>query len=277
MRLLAVMAVTAGCTAATQGWAAPQAGAAEPVAFALNSAAYAADARAGDDAFAPLMNQLSYVQGQGPSVWTQGVAPLGAGRGRSVDSLRVSVGGVLQAPGGAPLNLRRAEFQARDYEVSLIRDWPAALSYDDGRVQVDVTPHAGLGMTNIGGLAEAGAVVRLGPSRDQRAKQELQKLGIGDGAAFGDRGRWYLFAAASGRAVGLNMLRDDNGWSRAGWSTDASSALVGDAQVGVGWRRGAWQTSVGYVHREVKGAHMIWGQQTQQDSLAAFTLSFKPH
>ncbi|OYW84618.1 MAG: hypothetical protein B7Z22_10280, partial [Hyphomonas sp. 32-62-5] len=25
--------------------------------------------------------------------------------------------------------------------------------------------------------------------------------------AFGDRGRWYIFAAASGRAVGLNMLR----------------------------------------------------------------------
>ncbi|HEY3696312.1 lipid A-modifier LpxR family protein [Phenylobacterium sp.] len=279
MRLLAAMAVAAGCAAAAQASAATRPVGSDPIpVITLKIAAFAADAKAGDDSLAPLMNRLSYVSGQGPTVWTQGMVPLDAGRGRAVDSIRVSVGGVLQAPGGAALNLRRAQFEARDYEVSLIRDWPAALKFDAGAVAVDVTPHAGLGLTNIGGLAEAGATVRLSAaSRAQRAARELARLGVGDGAAFGDRGRWYLFIAASGRAVGLNVLRDDNGWNRAGWTTDASSALVGDAQVGVGWRRGSWQTSVGYVHREVKGAHMIWGQQTKEDSLAAFTLSFKPH
>ena len=113
-------------------------------------------------------------------------------------------------------------------------------------------------MTNYGGSAEAGATLRV--SRDEQAAAErLKDMGVGDGADFGERGRWYLFAAASGRAVGLNMLHSDSGWDRAGWTTDPTSALIGDAQVGVGWRKGAMQTSFGYIHREVKGQHMICG------------------
>jgi hypothetical protein len=222
----------------------------------------------------PLLNRLSYETADGPYAWTSGSTPLSSRHPSG--ALRVSVGGVMAQPNPA-LNLKR-EFQARDVEVALVRDWPAAVRYDDGVVEFDVTPHAGLGFTNFGGTAEAGATVRLSRSRDERARAELARLGVGDGpAAFGERGRWYLFAAASGRAVGLNMLRDDSGWRRAGWTTDPSSTLISDAQLGVGYRRGAWQTSVGYVHREVKGDHMVFGQQTKEDSLAAFTLSFKPH
>jgi hypothetical protein len=101
-------------------------------------------------------------------------------------------------------------------------------------------------------------------------------MGVRDGASFGDEGRWYLFAAASGRAVGLNMLRGDSGWDGAGWSTDPAASLIADAHLGVGWRRGDMQTSLGLVHREVKGEHMIWGQETKADSLVAFTFSIKP-
>jgi hypothetical protein len=260
MRLLAVMAVAAGCAAT-----------AAPALAAPRAPSY------GDD-FAPLLDRMSYATDEGPAAWAQGLVPLSDGRGRPVTSLRVSVGGVMKSPTARALNLQRGEFQARDYEVSLVRDWPAALKFDAGPVAVDVTPHAGVGLTNVGGLAEAGATVRLGAlSRDQRAARELARLGVSDGAHFGDRGRFYLFAAASGRAVGLNMLRDEGQWNRAGWTTDANSALVGDAQVGVGWRKGSWQSSVGYVHREVKGAYMIFGQKTKEDSMAAFTLSFKPH
>ena len=105
----------------------------------------------------------------------------------------------------------------------------------------------------------------------------LNDLGVRDGAAYGDQGRWYLFAAASGRAVGLNILRNERaGWDRDGWSTDTSSALIGDAHVGVAWRKGAMQTSLGYIHREVKGEHMIYGQQTKDDSVVAFSFSIKP-
>jgi len=232
--------------------------------------------RATAEDFSPLLDRLSYETSAGPYAWTSRTTPLNPSRDAGSKALRISVGGVMSAP-GRTLNLKR-EFQARDYEVTLVRDWPSAVRYDDGVVELDVTPHAGLGFTNLGGLAEAGATLRLSRSREERARQELARLGVGDGpAAFGDRGRWYLFAAASGRAVGLNMLRDDSGWRRAGWTTDPSSTMISDAQIGVGFRRGAWQTSVGYVHREVKGDHMVFGQQTKEDSLAAFTLSFKPH
>ena len=92
-------------------------------------------------------------------------------------------------------------------------------------------------------------------------------------ATFGDTGRWYLFAAASGRAVGMNMLHGETGWNGAGWTTDPSSTLIGDAQLGVGWRKGAVQTSVGYIHREVKGQHMIWGVDTREDPWSPSVIS----
>ena len=111
--------------------------------------------------------------------------------------------------------------------------------------------------------------------RDSAAAQRLKALGIRDGAALGDRGRWYLFAAASGRAVGLNMLHDGSGWDRS-WTTDQTSTLIGDAQLGVGWRKGAMQTSLGYIHRQVKGAHMLYGVDAHDDSMVAFSLSIKP-
>jgi hypothetical protein len=241
-----------------------------------SAAALGATPSCAREGLSPLLDRLSYETSDGPYAWRQGSASLKARR--KGPALRISVGGVMAAPGAASPSSRR-EFQARDYEVALVRDWPDAVRIDDGFVEVDVTPHAGLGFTNHGGLAEAGAVVRVSRSRhrDEIARRELARFGVADGAAMGDKGRWYLFVAASGRAVGLNMLRDEEGWRRAGWTTDPSSALISDAQVGVGWRKGAWQTSVGYVHREVKGDYMVFGQKTKEDSLAAFTLSFKPN
>ncbi|OYX91864.1 MAG: hypothetical protein B7Y78_11355, partial [Caulobacter sp. 35-67-4] len=104
-------------------------------------------------------------------------------------------------------------------------------------------------------------------------------LGLRDGdEAFGQRGRWYVFAAASGRAVGLNMLRSQNGdWSRAGMSSDVNSKLIGDAQAGVAWRKGPMQASVGYIHREMKAKDVIMGMATQKDSMVALSFSLKPN
>jgi hypothetical protein len=85
-----------------------------------------------------------------------------------------------------------------------------------------------------------------------------------------------MFAAASGKAVGLNLRNHLNSWDGAGWSMDPSSTLVSDAQLGVGWRKGPMQTSLGYLYREVKGEHMLWGQETRDDSVVAFSLSIKP-
>lgn len=230
------------------------------------------------DPISSLIEREAYAPGEGPVRWETGEARLSASPDGPVDSLRVSVGGALVTPGGLPLNLSRAQYETRAYEVAVTRDWPAALSFEGKAFGVDLTPHAGVGVTNIGGSAEAGATLQLSKrqSLSENASERLKALGLRDGARFGDRGRWYLFAAASGRAVGLNMLHNEGGWDRAGWSQDTASTLVGDAQVGVGFRKGPMQTSLGYIHREVKGAHMIWGQDTRDDSMVAFSLSIKP-
>jgi hypothetical protein len=179
----------------------------------------------------------------------------------------------LPRPGDLPFSPRAAN-DPRAADTAVIRNWPKALSFDGGDMAFDVSPHAGIGHGQGGDSAEAGA--RLEVSRADAASARLNAMGVQDGAAFGGRGRWYLFAAASGRAVGLNMLHGDGGWDRAGWSTDATSKLVGDTQVGVGWRKGSVQTSVGFVHRKVKGDHVMYGVDPHDDDMVAFSLSVKP-
>ena len=162
-------------------------------------------------------------------------------------------------------------------DVLATRDLPLAINLNGERFALSLTPHAGLGMSNFGNSAEAGAVLTFGPKGpDQSLTARLDRMGVHDGADFGERGRWYVFAAASGRAVGLNVLKGPaNSWDQS-WSQDPSSALIGDAQLGLGWRKGAMQTSLGYIHREIKGDHMVWGQQARDDSMVAFSLSVKP-
>lgn len=227
-----------------------------------------------DDLIANLLDREAYGPA-GPVRWDNSKVTL-TDNGVAVDSLRLSVGGTLRTPGGLPINVDRAEFQAQAYEIAVTRDWPDAVSFATDHYDVSVTPHAGLGMSNAGGSAEAGAMLTLGQRASDGLKSRLGAMGVRDGATFGNEGRWYLFAAASGRAVGLNMQRNNGDWNGAGWSTDPSSALIGDAQLGVGWRKGAMQTSFGYIHREVKGQHMVWGQETKDDSMVAFSLSIKP-
>jgi hypothetical protein len=287
MRRLVYLAIVLGSAAA--GSAGAQSLVGKPLLTKINPAAadQSAAAMLADAAFAPrsphagaadpiarLGAPEAYEPGKGLVRWNSGAVQLASHEGGAVDSLRISVGGALRTPGGAPINLDRAQFQADAYEISLVRDWPKALSFEGGAFDIDLSPHAGVGVTNYGGSAEAGAQVRI--SRDERAARKLKEMGLSDGAAFRDIGRWYLYAAVSGRAVGLNMLHTDVGWNRAGWTTDATSALMGDVQLGVGWRKGILQSSFGLIHREVKGQHMIWAQQTRDDSLVAFSLSIKP-
>ncbi len=303
MRPLAILATVLTCAAATAAGAQtfayaamtgqtftgqpplstqiqPAAGKSDEVATLalLNSAAFApATASTAVDPISRLIERETYAPGQGLVRWSSGETQLSPpAAGGPVDSLRVSVGGAFRSPGGAPLNLSRAQYEANAYEVALTRDWPAALAYDGKSFGVDITPHAGVGMTSFGGSAEAGATLRL-MNRDAAAAERLRALGVRDGSTFGERGRWYLFAAASGRAVGLNMLHGETGWDRAGWTTDATSALIGDTQLGVGWRKGSMQTSFGYIHREVKGQNLLWGLDSKPDSMVAFSFSIRPH
>lgn len=167
--------------------------------------------------------------------------------------------------------------QSPIHESSLIGRWPSAISFGAGGLDFDLSPHVRVGADSYGGRsAEAGATLDLSRHLSDIAGDRLRAMGVTDGRSFGDQGRFYLFAAASGRAVGLNMLESPQGWNRAGWSTDPASRLVGDTQVGLGWRKGAVQTSVGYVHRKVKGDHVMYGVDPHADSMVAFTFAFKP-
>lgn len=248
----------------------------------LMSAAFSGEARAVEpDPIGALLDRQTARKGVGATGWTSNQVVLGRSHGRGVNNLRVSVGGALKGLDGrslalAPVAVDQTDLDAQSYEIALTRDWPGAVSVSNGRYALDVTPHAGVGMTSLGGSAEAGATVTLGQSGEDRVRSGLSAMGVRDGADFGDTGRWFIYAAASGRAVGLNMLKDQaTGWDRA-WSQDSASTLISDAQLGVAWRKGAMQTSLGYVHREVKGEHMLMGQEAKDDSLVAFSLSIKP-
>ncbi len=276
MRPLAGLAIALGCTAATGAAAQSLSGGTEGPSYAPSARAsdYAPKTRSDD--FSNLIEREQFTAGGDPVRWRTDTVTLGESKKGAVDSVRVSVGGAMRSPTGLPATVdNRAQFDANAYEVAVVRDW-APVRFDGGRYDVALTPRTGVGMSNAGGQAEAGATLTVGQKRDDIARDKLSDIGIGDGRAYGNQGRWYLFAAASGRAVGLNVLHTDSGWNREGWTTDASTALIGDAHVGVGYRKGPMQTSFGYIHREVKGEHMIFGERTHEDSVVAFSLTIKP-
>ncbi|HEX5776215.1 MAG TPA: hypothetical protein VFX95_05990 [Caulobacteraceae bacterium] len=188
--------------------------------------------------------------------------------------LKISLGGNMRDERGLPALLPsdRDSFEAKGFDVQVTRDWPA-LRLKAGERDIEVTPHTGFALSEAGPGAQAGATISL----QDKVEDRLGRLGVRDGRSFGDKGRWYLFAATSGRSVGLNVLRGADGeMRREGWSTDATSALVSDAQVGVGWRKGAVQTSLGYMHREIKPKHGLMGMENKDDDLIAVSFSFKP-
>lgn len=272
--LASVFGFGASGAAAAPRAAAPSADILARAAFA--SSASASSASADDPApVGRLLDRETYASGGGVVRWDTTEALLSPRRvSGPVDSVRLRVGSVAGEAGGL-LIPGRAEFAPRDYEVTMVRRWPGALRFEAGKLDVDLSPHAGVGVTSRGGSsAEAGATI----SFSQRAADRLKALGVRDGAAFGDQGRWYIFASASGRAVGFNMLHREDGWNRAGWSTDPMSRLVGDTQVGVGWRKGPLQTSLGLVHREVKTSHLPYGiDPNSSDTMVGLSFSVRPH
>ncbi|WP_454761683.1 lipid A-modifier LpxR family protein [Caulobacter segnis] len=242
--------------------------------FALSpAAAIAGDAR--------ILDADRFYDGMGPVTWRSNAFTRQAAAGGPIDSVRVSMAGVARTAGVAPLTLVRPDsdaYDVQDVDVTVTRGWPAAVTLKGRRFALDVTPHAGLGFGAAGGSAEAGATVRLGKKKNMGDRVN-DALGVREGnEAFGDRGRWYIFAAASGRAVGFNMLRGQNGdWSRAGLTQDTTSRLIGDSQAGVAWRRGPMQASLGYIHREIRAKEGIMGLATQKDDVVALSFSLKPH
>jgi len=190
------------------------------------------------------------------------------------DRVRLTTRGLLRRADGSPLPVTvrdRGILDAETYDVSFTRGWPLARAYTASGLEVSLTPHAGIGVGDEGGSAEAGATLRIGDDLDRLAPDGHQR--------FGDRARWYLYAAGSGRAVGYNFARTRDGdFARSGMSQDKGSFL-GDASLGVAYRRGPLLGSFGVVYREIKAEGLRGGEGFDRDvseGLVAFQLSIRP-
>lgn len=192
----------------------------------------------------------------------------------AVERLRLSRGGGWLRADGAPAPLIPSDpayLDADHYDVTYARGWPARGFDTASGLELELTPHAGVGLGSDGGSAEAGATLRIGSGLSRLAPE-------GQDVFDDDQVRWYVFAAGSRRAVGYNFARTRDGdFVRSGMSHD-SGAFIGDAQVGIAWRRGDVQTSFGYVYRKHKVRELVGRdfERERSEGLVAFQLSIRP-
>ncbi len=190
------------------------------------------------------------------------------------DRFSLNTRGAVRRADGSPLPvtpLDRATLDVDDYDLRYTRGWPVARGYTASGLEVSLTPYAGIGVGSRGGSAEAGATLRIGGDLGKTIKDGTE--------AFGQRARWYLYAAGSGTAVGYNFARNRDGdYARSGVSRDSGSFL-GDASIGVALRKGDMQGSFGVVYRELEAEGLRGGEGFDRDvaeGLVAFQLSIKP-
>jgi len=190
------------------------------------------------------------------------------------DRVRLRTEGRVRRADGSPLPpgpLDPAAYDAEHYDLTWTRGWTETLGQTESGLDVTLTPHLGVGVGTRGQVTEAGATLRIG--------RDLDRLVPEGEDAFGERARWYVYAAGSGRAVGYNWARDrDGGYNRSGVSHD-SGAFLGDASLGVALRRGPVHSSIGLVYREIEAEGLRAGNGVDTDvseGLIAFQLSIKP-
>lgn len=190
------------------------------------------------------------------------------------DRLRLRTEGSLRRADGAPVPpgpQDRAGWDTEHYDVSYVRGWTETLGQTGSGLDVTLTPHVGVGVGSRGNSTEAGATLKIGRNLDRLVPEGSE--------AFGERPRWYVYAAGSGRAVGYNFARTRDGdYARSGVSHDSGNFL-GDASIGVAMRRGAVQGSLGLVYREIETEGLRAGNGVDTDvseGVIAFQLSIKP-
>ncbi len=152
---------------------------------------------------------------------------------------------------------RQAQAVVRDYEP---RVQFASDRGDNGSMRNEISS----------GLNRPARARRAPPGRGNDSLASFRNL-LQPGRDVDRRGRWILFASDEQQAVGVNLLRSRAGEARRmSWTADRV-ANVGDAQVGVGWRRGAFQAALSLVDREIS----IYGK-SRDERFVAFTISIKP-
>jgi len=167
---------------------------------------------------------------------------------------RPTLAEVLPGPDG-----RAPVFQGRrNFALGVVRDWPEAVAVGAGRVKLDLTPHAGFGVSSSGAqAAEAGAQVNL----RRRALQLPGLPGLGEDSPF------YLYAGASRRALGLGMLRSEGGPAK------LEDGFVKTQRLGVGFEHGFLHAAFGYTHENTRLKSPGYGPLT--DNRVGLTLSIR--
>lgn len=233
---------------------------------ARNADAVAYEAADGWAGYGPDRDQTSQWAASNRDVWFESA--------RFEDRLRLRTEGPLRRLDGSPLPpgpLDAATLATEHYDLTYTRGWTETLGQTASGLDVTLTPHLGLGIGSRGGTTEAGATLRIG--------RDLNRLVPDGGHAFGERPRWYLYAAGSGRAVGYNFARNRDGdYARSGVSQDSGNFL-GDASLGLAMRRGPVHSSVSVVYREIETEGLRAGSGIDTDvseGLIAFQLSIKP-
>lgn len=200
-----------------------------------------------------------YQPGQGLVRWTTGEVASFSRPGVSyLDSVRVSSAAYDPTP-GATLLRPGAEGDAgrpQAFDVTFLRKWPSAVRLDAGRLNLDITPHAGLGVSSGGGqTAEAGALVRM-----------MKAMGV----AGQNAPRWYVYAGYRTRAMGLNLLRSDETIRRDHLADDGMARQI---QAGFGARRGMFHALLGYTRETVTMRSL--GEQTRSDNRVGLNLTIR--
>ncbi len=199
----------------------------------------------------------------GTVAWTSNETWIQNGSG-SVDRVRMTQGSAMVQAPGAPVWMNPAVGDQL-FDVSYTRGWPRALSMRSGGYGVDVTPHAGVGVSSAGESAEAGAEVRFGGAN------ALDQIGV-----HGHPGQVYFYAQGSGRAVGYNLNHGVSGFHTANMFLQPQPGFVGDAEAGVAWRRGDLQASFGYAQRALQLDTMRDANVNTREQMVAFKISLTP-
>lgn len=156
------------------------------------------------------------------------------------------------------------------YDIDYTYTGPGLLRVNSGRYGFDLRPQWGFGVSSFNGSStHAGAVVRFG--RDL-TDDMLDAFGVSHAKDLRNSSRWFLYAGASGRSLGWNVLPGTDG--RRDLTYDESRSYVGTAQAGLAWRRGDLTASLGYVHDKVRP--MLFGARTETDDRVGLFLTYRP-
>ena len=156
------------------------------------------------------------------------------------------------------------------YALTYEHKWRNLAEFRTTGYGVDITPHIGGSIGNVGTYLNAGFTVRLGKDLVNDFGPPRIRPSLPGSAFYLPRNTfgWYLFAGVDGRAVGYNIFLDGN--------TDKDSlevdreVFVGDAQAGLAVQLGGLRFAYTYVIRSPE-----FEEQEGSDRFGAISISAK--